>query len=236
MFRWVAAGALGVALGAAACFGALDLFAPGDALAEAPKEGWPPDPQPVASTKQWVFEVRTKDSVPSVVKVSELELDKAQATQRVMGRWALEFYVGTEILDRLRFNVPLAGDTGHEKREAGKNRPVFKVNTKFFLRMADQNRATQVRLVDRATGDIQIFAWPPDKDGKLRPWKQPPAPADAGASDAGDAGSTSDAGSKDAGTKDAGSKDAGSKDAGAADAGSKDAGTKDGGKSEPDGI
>lgn len=181
--RWVAAVLAAAALGAAGS--AALVCALGDAHAEAPKEGWPPDPPPVAATKQWVFELRTKDSVPAVAKVSGLELQKAEATPRMMGRWALELYVGTELLDRLRFNVPLAGDTGHEKKEAGRNRPVFKVNTKFFVRMADHPRATQVRLVDRATGEVQIFAWPPDKDGKLVPWTSPTG-ADAG--DAGDAG------------------------------------------------
>lgn len=203
MHRWVTAGLVGLALGGVGSLALLAAIEPTDARADAPKEGWPPDPAPVASTKQWVFEVRAKESVPSVVKVSELNLDKAQPTARVMGRWALELYVGTEILDRLRFNVPLAGDTGHEKREAGKRRPVFKVNTKFFVRIADQPRATILRLVDRATGEVQLFAWPP-RDGKLVPWKTS-TPADGGASD----GSTPpDGGSRDGGSRDAGSSDA----------------------------
>ncbi|MBK6517425.1 MAG: hypothetical protein IPM79_10630 [Polyangiaceae bacterium] len=193
--RWVVAAIASAALGGGASVALVGALAPNDARAEAPKEGWPPDPAPVAATKQWVFEMRAKDSVPSVAKVSALELSKAEATPRMMGRWALELYVGTELLDRLRFNVPLAGDTGHEKKEAGKNRPVFKVNTKFFVRLADHPRATQLRLVDRATGDIQTFAWPPDKDGKLVVWTSPSSPADAGAADsASDAAGSSDAG------------------------------------------
>ncbi len=172
-----------------------------DAAASPPREGWPPDPPPVPAEKQWVFEVRVKDSVPSIVKVSEVTLKKPEPTPRVMGRYAIELYVGKELLDRVRFDVPLGGDGPPEPDQPGKKRPVFKVNTKLFARMADQPRAALVRLVDRATGDIQVFRWPPDKDGKLIA-NSPGSAADGGSSDAG-----ADAGSADAG--DAGSRDAG---------------------------
>jgi len=202
MRRWIGAGLVGAALGASLAWALAG--DPHDALAEAPgslsaapsapKEGWPPDPPPVASNTQWVFEIQSKQSVPSISKVTQLTLDKAEPTPRMMGRFALEFYVGRELLDRLRFNVPLNGD-GAREGGPGKKRPVFRVNTKFFARMADQKRATYLRLVDRATGEIQLFTWPPDKNGKLAPYG-----ADAAARDAG----TSDAGSADAGSTDGG--------------------------------
>lgn len=189
--RVFGAALVGLGLGGAGGLAAILGVGPSDARAEPPKEGWPPDPAPIATKKQWIFEIRAAESIPSVVKVSSLELDKNEPTARVMGRWALEFYVGTEILDRLRFNVPLAGDATGEKPGPGKKRPEFRVNTKFFLRMADNPRTTIVRLVDRATGDIKLFAWPPGKDGKLVPWVSTAAAsasASASASAAPDAG------------------------------------------------
>lgn len=207
--------ALGVAAGALVAL-SLGVFSElSDAEASPPREGWPPDPPPVASTKQWVFEIRAKDSVPSIVKVTELTLDKPGPTARVMGRFALEFYIGTEILDRVRFDVPLTGDV--PEQQPGKKRPQFRVNTKLFARMADQPRAALLRLVDRATGEVQVFLWPPAKDGTLTARGAAPAmsasagpPADAGDGGAADGGKTDGgAGKPDAGKPDAGKPDAG---------------------------
>ena len=209
MRRVFLGGALGVAAGALAALSLGAFSELGDAEASPPREGWPPDPPPVASTKHWVFEIRAKDSVPSIVKVTELTLDKPGATARVMGRFALEFYVGTEILDRVRFDVPLTGDVPEE--QPGKKRPQFRVNTKLFARMADHPRAALLRLVDRATGDVQVFLWPPGKDGSLTArGSQPAASASAGAADAGDGGAADD-GKTDGGS---GKPDAGKPDAG----------------------
>jgi hypothetical protein len=224
MRRIFLGGVIGVASGALLAL-SFDAFsdAPlrvdeGDPLGNPPREGWPPDPQPVASTKQWVFEIRSKDSVPSIVKVSEITVDKPTATARVMGRFALEFYVGTELLDRVRFDVPLAGDVPRdEDQQPGKKRPQWKVNTKLFARMADHPRATLCRLVDRATGDIQVFLWPPDKEGKLTARgaaSVASSSASASAPDGGKADAGADGGKPDAGKPDAGKPDAGKADAG----------------------
>ncbi len=229
MRRVFLGGVIGVASGALLAL-SLEAFsdAPargdeGDALGNPPREGWAPDPQPVASTKQWVFEIRAKDSVPSIVKVSEITVDKPTATARVMGRFALELYVGTELLDRIRFDVPLAGDVPRdEDQQPGKKRPQWKVNTKLFARMADHPRAAICRLVDRATGDVQVFLWPPDKDGKLVARSAPSV-----------ASSSASAGAPDAGKPDSGTPDASTPDGGKPDAGKPDAGKPDAGKHKP---
>lgn len=213
MRRVFLGGVIGVASGAFLAL-SLDAFsaspAPLDDLGNPPREGWTPDPQPIASTKQWVFEIRAKDSVPSIVKVSEITVDKPTATARVMGRFAIELYVGTELLDRIRFDVPLAGDGPREEdKQPGKKRPEWKVNTKLFARMADHPRATLCRLVDRATGDIRVFLWPPDKDGKLT--------ERGAAAPAGSASASPDGGPPDGGKPDGGG-DAGT-DGGKGDAG-----------------
>jgi hypothetical protein len=145
------------------------------AASSSPKEGFAPDPPPVASKKQWVFTVVSKESVPTIARASEVELKQAEATPRVMGRFALEFTVGTELLDRHRFDIPLNGDGPRDRDEAGRKRPQFRVNTKFFVRMAHHDRATQLRLVDRATGEVTRFVWPPNKDGTLS-IVEPPRP------------------------------------------------------------
>lgn len=212
--RLFVATALGSTLGA---LGAVLVAGPvRRAFAEPPREGFPPDPAPKANTKQWVFEVLVKQGVPTIGTLTKVTLKKAEATPRVMGRYALELYVGTELLDRLRFNVPLGGDGPREgDDQPGRKRPKFRANTKMFVRMADHARASRLRFVDRATGEVEVFFWPPDGTGKLRK-------ADA------------DGGKADAGSSDAGNGDAGNSDAGNADGGKTgDAGTKDGGKHDP---
>lgn len=224
--RLFAATLLGSAFGAGA---AVLLGGPVvDAFADPPREGFPPDPPAKANTKQWVFEIIAKQGVPSIGKITAVTLKKAEGTARVMGRYALEFYVGTEILDRLRFNVPLGGDGPRRgDDQPGKSRPKFRANAKFFVRMAENARATRLRFVDRATGDITVFVWPPDGTGKLH-LADAEASADGGTAD----GGVSDGGApKDAGPP----KDGGApKDAGAPKAPPKDAGSpKDAGRHNP---
>jgi hypothetical protein len=162
-------------------------------LADAPRRGYSPDPAAVASAKQWVFEVQVREGKPSLGTVRAVALDKPASTARVIGRFAVEFWIGKELLDRVRFDVPLLEDpTKRKNRRFGS--PEFKVNTRLSVRLADSPRAMSVVLVDRATGEAQSFAWPPGSDGRLVPLSAQSS-ADAGldalvmdASTAGDAG------------------------------------------------
>jgi len=190
-----------------------------------PAQGWTPDPPAKAATKHWVFSVEVQKGAVTIAKASEVELDKAVGTPRVIGRYALELQVGNELLDRLRFNVPLGGDGSHQDDRPGLKRPEFRVTTKFFVRMADAPRATTLRLVDRATADVRVFGWPPGPGGVLV--EKTSADGDAGA-DGGDAGDAGKADAGDGGKSDGGKSDAGKPDAG--DGGKPDAGKPDGGR------
>lgn len=149
-------------------------------LADAPRAGFVPDPAGVASTKQWTFEVLVRQGVPSLGVVKAATLAKPIATPRVLGRFAIEFWIGKELLDRVRFDVPLLDEpTRRKNRRVGT--PEFLVNTRLSVRMADSVRATSVVFVDRATGEAQAFAWPPGSDGRLVPLPSPSnVSADAG--------------------------------------------------------
>ena len=164
-------------------------------LADAPRAGFVPDPAGVASTKQWTFEVQVRQGVPTLGVVKSSTLDKPITTARVLGRFAIEFWIGKELLDRVRFDVPLLEDpTKRKNRRSGS--PEFAVNTRLSVRMADSSRATSVVFVDRATGDAKTFAWPPGSDGRLVPLQAPASvSADAGPdAPSSDAAPTPDAG------------------------------------------
>src|SRR5262245_52507536 len=74
------------------------------ALADPSRTGFAPDPAPQASRKQWTFDVVAKNGKVSVTSAKSSMLAKPAASPRVMGRFALELYVGPTLLDRVRFN------------------------------------------------------------------------------------------------------------------------------------
>ena len=158
----------------------------------------------------------------SLDRVRSVELKNPEPTARVMGRYALELWIGSEMLDRLRFNVPLGGNLPREEDGRPFKRPSFdKVTARFKVRIAAQPRATYLKLVDRATNQEKRFLWPPTSE-TLTPYPE----SDAGGADAGGA----DAGRADAGRADAGRADASKPDAKAPDGGKPGANAPDGGK------
>ena len=133
-------------------------------LAEPPAGGIAPDPPGRSSKKHWVFDVAYAQKKASVTRVS------ATPTARVMGRFAIEFWVGKELLDRVRFEVPLLDDDPKNHRAGPFSGPRFgNVTTRIKARIADNPRATYVTLLDRGTGDVSRFWWPPEADGRLLP-------------------------------------------------------------------
>jgi hypothetical protein len=163
-------------------------------LADSSHTGHTPDPAGVASTKQWVFDVQVRQGKPALHTVRSVSLDKPLATARVMGRFALEFWIGKELVDRVRFDVPLLEDpTKRKGRRWGS--PEFAVNTRLSVRLADSPRAMSLVFVDRATGETQPFAWPPGSDGQLVPVATPATSS----ADAGTDAPVADASSTDAG-------------------------------------
>ena len=149
------------------------------ALAEPPKAGHAPDPAGRASKTQWIFDITHKNGKNTITRVRSVKLEQAASSARVMGRYAIELYVGKQLLDRVRFNVPLTGDGPPERSHRRVfSRPTFEnVSTRLRVQIADNARATYVVLVDRATGDTQRFWWPPSSDGALVPMGTPPATA-----------------------------------------------------------
>jgi hypothetical protein len=142
------------------------------ALAEPPKGGFAPDPPPRASRKQWTIQVAAKNGKIAAERATSATLKAPVETPRVFGRFAVELYVGKELLDRARFNIPLMGDEPPQGNRNRLPRPRFdqNVSARVRVRIADHDRATYMLLVDRDSGAIQKLAWPPEADGKLVPW------------------------------------------------------------------
>jgi hypothetical protein len=170
------------------------------ALAGPPREGFAPDPPAHLAEKQWVFEIAYEKGASTIERARSTTVKTAIGTPRKMGRFALEFWVGHELLDRVRFDVPLLGDDDRE-RDPKKplKKPTFaRVTTKVKTQMADHPRATVLAFVDRATGDTRKYFWPPDENGKLTPFSAKAATAAADGGVSGDGGPASDAAPGDA--------------------------------------
>lgn len=164
-----------------------------------PRPGFTPDPPVRATTKHWQLDLTFDHGKVSIDKVTALTLKSPESSKRVMGRFALELWVGKELLDRVRFDVPLLGD----QRVQGRGFPFKPVTfdalkAKVSVQIADSPRAAYVVLLDRAADEPDYalkktnlplkLAWPPDDKGKLSALptlvaaKPAPAPAVASAS------------------------------------------------------
>jgi len=165
-----------------AAFCGVALVSAAIALAEPPKGGYAPDPPGHASKNHWVFEVASHDGKVSVDRVRAIAYAKPTETPRVMGRFAIELYVGKELLDRVRFNAPLMGAEPPIGNRNNFPKPHFEENatSRFEARLADHPRASYLLVVDRESGATQKFFWPPEPDGRLLPWRNTTSDAASG--------------------------------------------------------
>jgi len=94
-----------------------------------------------------------------------------------MGRYAVELWIGRELVERVRFDFPV---TAADEPRTSPRRPLTEVpqlgaEARVIQRVLvpESPRATRAVLVDRATEQVIELPWPPD-----RPLN---GPADAGA-------------------------------------------------------
>ncbi len=136
-----------------------------------------PDPDPLETKDQWEYEFRYQRGVVSVQKVRQVRLEKPVETARRMGRFAVELWIGRELIDRVRFNFPLLG-ADPEPGVEGQGQPsLSNLTVDTRVRVPHSPRATRAVLVDRAKGTEQLLPWPPDRP--LGPPDQTASPAAA---------------------------------------------------------
>jgi hypothetical protein len=135
----------------------------GGVPAEPPPAGYAPDPTPLVTRSQWVVSLRYRAGTTTFAGARRVELAKAASTARMMGRFAIELYVGKQLLDRVRFDFPLLGA---DELAGGVRRwdspPSFERNlsSQATVTIPHSDRATRAVLVDRATGGMWLLPWP----------------------------------------------------------------------------
>ncbi|MEZ4371453.1 MAG: hypothetical protein R3B07_11540 [Polyangiaceae bacterium] len=170
-----------------------------------------PDPEPLSLKDQWEYTLHYVDGEVSVERVRKLIFPKPVVTDRRMGRFAIELWIGRELIDRVRFDFPMlaAEELPSGKRKPLHEPPTLAAGADVFLsvRVPASPRATRAVLIDRALGTQRSLPWPPDSPlppvaASLKPPAAPvEKPAEAVESDAGsDASVTAEAGAE-AGSK-----------------------------------
>jgi hypothetical protein len=162
----LSAGALGVSLLARAettDAGTELILAPLVSDAGAPPTGYLPDPAPLVTRNQWVVDLGYRGGSIVFGGARRVVLAKPTGTPRAMGRFALELFIGKELIDRVRFDFPLLGADDFADAPRRWDSPVsFEVglSTRTAVVLPHSERATRAVLVDRATGNVWALPWP----------------------------------------------------------------------------
>ncbi len=129
-----------------------------------------PDPQPIVTRSQWVYDLKWDKGDVYLLGVHSLELPAPQATPRVMGRFALELFEGPTLVERVRFDFPMLQTGGIPKEDAGTRRTFAERNhvdfddklvTRIGVIFPVTRKGNRLDLYDRATGARLKLPWPP---------------------------------------------------------------------------
>lgn len=125
-----------------------------------------PDPEPLSLARQWQYDIAYERGRLRVERVQRLRFPKPVVTARQMGRYAIELWIGAELVERVRFDFPLlaAEEPAAAPRGALQWTPnlASTVTVSRRVLVPASPRATRALLIDRATGETQILPWPPD--------------------------------------------------------------------------
>jgi hypothetical protein len=131
----------------------------------------PPDPKPT-SARDWIeleFTYANGEAKPGASH--RVQTPKPRDSARVVGRYAVELWIGCELIDRVRFSFPL--QAAESPSRAGKRhelheQPSFTARGKLkaTVLVPFSDRATRAELVDRKAGSRVALAWPPNLNGE----------------------------------------------------------------------
>jgi hypothetical protein len=122
----------------------------------------PADPVPLVSRRQWMFDFRWERGDVWLLGTHKVELESAQATPRVMGRFALELFEGPALIERVRFDFPMLAAA--DDSDGGRNAPpslTQKLRTRIGVIFPATERGTRLELWDRARDQRWSLPWPP---------------------------------------------------------------------------
>jgi len=123
----------------------------------------PPDPEPLRTKEQLEYTLLYADGAVRVESVRRLKFEKPIVTARRMGRFAVELWVGHELIERVRFDFPLlAAEEAPSEHKRLKEPPALtRGPLNATLLVPFSGRARRAVLLDRATNQQTELTWPP---------------------------------------------------------------------------
>ncbi|HEV8548710.1 MAG TPA: hypothetical protein VGQ57_06780 [Polyangiaceae bacterium] len=128
----------------------------------------PPDPTPLRTAAQYEYTVRYENEKIELVSVRAVRYPKPIVTPRRVGRYAVELWIGHELVERVRFDFPLLmnSDAPPGKRKKLYEQPAVTGGPfTVTVLVPAAARARRARVVDRATRLQAELAWPPQPAG-----------------------------------------------------------------------
>ncbi len=139
------------------------VVAPSVAASESAPElkdhGGPPDPKPLVTEHYIRYQFRYEKRVLSLLSAEPFELKQPVESVRQLGRFAVELWIGRELVERIRFDFALLVEDPSADAPAPFERGATVDHTVLVPR---SERATRAVLVDRA-GSRWRLPWPQDR-------------------------------------------------------------------------
>lgn len=136
------------------------------AAARDPGPGSLPDPEALKEARHFQYRVVYEHGRVRVESVRAVRFKHPVPAVRKMGRFAIELWLGRELIERVRFDFPLvaAEDPRKKKVHPLHEPPSFAagVVASLDVLVPASTRATRALLVDRALGSREDLPWPPD--------------------------------------------------------------------------
>lgn len=131
-----------------------------------PGPGSLPDPEALKEARHFQYQVIYEKGRVRVASVRAVRFKHPVPAVRKMGRFAIELWLGRELIERVRFDFPLVAAEDPRKKKAHPlhEPPNFAdgVVASLEVLVPASARATRALLVDRALGSREDLPWPPD--------------------------------------------------------------------------
>jgi hypothetical protein len=131
----------------------------------------PPDPKPTSTRDWFALEFSYVDAAAKLRSARRVQTPRPRDSARVVGRYAVELWIGCELIDRVRFSFPLQAAELPPKtgtRRALHEQPSLTARAELTatVLVPSSDRATRAELVDRSAGTRVALAWPPNLKGE----------------------------------------------------------------------
>lgn len=130
-----------------------------------PPDNAQPDPEPLRTADQVEYTFTYTNGALAIESARLLRLPQPAVTARKMGRFAVELWVGNELVERVRFDFPFLAL--EDPKPANRRRPLNEPQSlaggtlRATVTVPNVPRPRRAVLLDRATNTTHSLPWPP---------------------------------------------------------------------------